>query len=172
MPCQFIHALHIRFTFLNCVKESDLKNADDLSICSRLIFPFFFLFFVIIVKLVWGKGRGVYYAMMKQKKEKWVEWGRVGCSVVLVVSYIWSCLQILYNSFTIVMNMISLAALTKNLSMKDDDETEMIIALTSDRGLCGSIHSSVVKAIKARLATKDDAKLVLVGDKAKAMLQK
>lgn len=70
------------------------------------------------------------------------------------------------------MNMISLAALTKNLSMKDDDETEMIIALTSDRGLCGSIHSSVVKAIKARLATKDDAKLVLVGDKAKAMLQK
>lgn len=43
MPCQFIHALHIRFTFLNCVKESDLKNADDLSICSRLIFPFFFV---------------------------------------------------------------------------------------------------------------------------------
>uniref|UniRef100_K1P112 F-ATPase gamma subunit n=1 Tax=Magallana gigas TaxID=29159 RepID=K1P112_MAGGI len=63
-------------------------------------------------------------------------------------------------------------ALTKNLSMKDDDETEMIIALTSDRGLCGSIHSSVVKAIKARLVEKDDAKLVLVGDKAKAMLQK
>lgn len=56
--------------------------------------------------------------------------------------------------------------------MKDDDETEMIIALTSDRGLCGSIHSSVVKAIKARLVEKDDAKLVLVGDKAKAMLQK
>lgn len=68
--------------------------------------------------------------------------------------------------------MFSLAALTKNLSMKDDDETEMIIALTSDRGLCGSIHSSVVKAIKARLVEKDDAKLVLVGDKAKAMLQK
>lgn len=68
--------------------------------------------------------------------------------------------------------MVFLAALTKNLSMKDDDETEMIIALTSDRGLCGSIHSSVVKAIKARLVEKDDAKLVLVGDKAKAMLQK
>lgn len=68
--------------------------------------------------------------------------------------------------------MFFFAALTKNLSMKDDDETEMIIALTSDRGLCGSIHSSVVKAIKARLVEKDDAKLVLVGDKAKAMLQK
>lgn len=68
--------------------------------------------------------------------------------------------------------MIFLAALNKNLSMKEDDETEMILALTSDRGLCGSIHSSVVKAIKARLAQKDDAKLVLVGDKAKAMLQK
>lgn len=68
--------------------------------------------------------------------------------------------------------MFFFAALTQNLSMKDDDETEMIIALTSDRGLCGSIHSSVVKAIKARLVEKDDAKLVLVGDKAKAMLQK
>lgn len=68
--------------------------------------------------------------------------------------------------------MVFFAALTQNLSMKDDDETEMIIALTSDRGLCGSIHSSVVKAIKARLVEKDDAKLVLVGDKAKAMLQK
>ncbi|XP_056001020.1 ATP synthase subunit gamma, mitochondrial-like [Ostrea edulis] len=63
-------------------------------------------------------------------------------------------------------------ALVNNLNMKEDDETEMIIALTSDRGLCGSVHSSVVKAIKARLLEKDDAKLILVGDKAKAMLQK
>ena len=58
------------------------------------------------------------------------------------------------------------------MKMKEDEETEMIIALTSDRGLCGSVHSSVVKAIKARLAEKEDAKLILVGDKAKAMLQK
>jgi F-type H+-transporting ATPase subunit gamma len=56
--------------------------------------------------------------------------------------------------------------------MKEDDESEMIIALTSDRGLCGSVHSSVVKAVKARLLEKEDAKLILVGDKAKAMLQK
>lgn len=63
-------------------------------------------------------------------------------------------------------------ALTANMKMKEDEETEMIIALTSDRGLCGSVHSSVVKAIKARLAEKEDAKLILVGDKAKAMLQK
>lgn len=58
------------------------------------------------------------------------------------------------------------------MKMKEDEETEMIIALTSDRGLCGSVHSSVVKAVKARLAQKEDAKLILVGDKAKAMLQK
>lgn len=83
--------------------------------------------------------------------------------LVLFINTIWQ----FYNC-----KMFFLAALTKNLSMKDDDETEMIIALTSDRGLCGSIHSSVVKAIKARLVEKDDAKLVLVGDKAKAMLQK
>ncbi|XP_061187831.1 ATP synthase subunit gamma, mitochondrial-like [Saccostrea echinata] len=63
-------------------------------------------------------------------------------------------------------------ALQQNMNMKEDEETEMILALTSDRGLCGSVHSSVVKAIKARLAEKDDCKLLLVGDKAKAMLQK
>lgn len=94
------------------------------------------------------------------------------CEVLFELSCFWSCLSILFDSSTIVITMFVFAALTQNLSMKDDDETEMIIALTSDRGLCGSIHSSVVKAIKARLAEKDDAKLVLVGDKAKAMLQK
>lgn len=84
--------------------------------------------------------------------------------LVLFINTVWQFYNCNHHVF--------FAALTKNLSMKDDDETEMIIALTSDRGLCGSIHSSVVKAIKARLAEKDDAKLVLVGDKAKAMLQK
>ena len=58
------------------------------------------------------------------------------------------------------------------------DETspnQLLVALTSDRGLCGGVHSNVAKAIKAELAEKSDisqTKLVLIGDKARTMLQR
>jgi F-type H+-transporting ATPase subunit gamma len=51
----------------------------------------------------------------------------------------------------------------------------LMIALTSDRGLCGGVHSSVSKKIKARLATSEDLgniKIITIGDKAKAMLNR
>ena len=51
----------------------------------------------------------------------------------------------------------------------------MIIALTSDRGLCGAIHTSIVKAVKVMLNEKKeglDTKIVCVGDKSKSMLQR
>lgn len=52
---------------------------------------------------------------------------------------------------------------------------QILMAVTSDRGLCGGVHSSVCKAIKAEMAAKtnaDDVKLVLIGDKSKTMLQR
>jgi F-type H+-transporting ATPase subunit gamma len=51
----------------------------------------------------------------------------------------------------------------------------LIIALTSDRGLCGAIHTSIVKAVKVMLNEKKeglDTKIVCVGDKSKSMLQR
>jgi F-type H+-transporting ATPase subunit gamma len=48
-----------------------------------------------------------------------------------------------------------------------------MIALTSDRGLCGGVHSSVSKKIKAHMAKEADpskVKIITIGDKAKAML--
>jgi len=50
----------------------------------------------------------------------------------------------------------------------------LFIALTSDRGLCGAVHSSVAKKIRAYMAEKQDpnCKIVIIGDKAKAMLAK
>jgi len=51
----------------------------------------------------------------------------------------------------------------------------LAVALTSDRGLCGGVHSSVVKMIKHSLTEKKpgtQTKMVIIGDKAKAMLQK
>lgn len=52
----------------------------------------------------------------------------------------------------------------------------LIVAVTSDRGLCGAIHSSIVKAVKALLADEKfqslDTKIVCIGDKSKTMLQR
>lgn len=51
----------------------------------------------------------------------------------------------------------------------------LIVAITSDRGLCGAVHSSVVKKVRLIMATDPNAsniKLICVGDKAKAMLAK
>merc|ERR1712212_435924 len=59
----------------------------------------------------------------------------------------------------------------------ETDETKpnhLIIAISSDRGLCGGIHSGVAKAIKAYTADNPDVntKLFLAGDKVKAALMK
>ncbi|XP_033746027.1 ATP synthase subunit gamma, mitochondrial-like [Pecten maximus] len=54
-------------------------------------------------------------------------------------------------------------------------EAKVLLAMTSDRGLCGACHSNIAKSIKAEMTNEKVAaasKLVLVGDKAKAILQK
>jgi len=50
----------------------------------------------------------------------------------------------------------------------------LIIAISSDRGLCGGIHSGVAKGVKAyTLENPDvDTKVVICGDKAKSALQR
>lgn len=51
----------------------------------------------------------------------------------------------------------------------------MIVAVSSDRGLCGAIHSSICKAVKASIAEQKDGldtKIVVVGDKARSVLQR
>jgi len=51
----------------------------------------------------------------------------------------------------------------------------LIVAVTSDRGLCGAIHTSIVKAVKNTLAEEKqglETKIVCIGDKSKGMLQR
>jgi len=58
----------------------------------------------------------------------------------------------------------------------EQDKTKanhLIVAMSSDRGLCGGIHNSVAKYIKAlheEAAPNTELKLIIVGDKAKAIL--
>lgn len=52
-------------------------------------------------------------------------------------------------------------------------QNHLIVALTSDRGLCGAIHSNIVKQIRAYMLEHQDTaniKIIAVGDKSKMML--
>jgi F-type H+-transporting ATPase subunit gamma len=56
-----------------------------------------------------------------------------------------------------------------------DQPKELYVALSSDRGLCGGIHSSICKAIKAQLLEKpnlDNVGIICVGDKTRAQMQR
>ncbi|EDV28964.1 expressed hypothetical protein [Trichoplax adhaerens] len=68
------------------------------------------------------------------------------------------------------------AALYKSMELDSEEKkpNHMMIALCSDRGLCGAVHSSICRTIKADLAEapESNTKLILVGDKARAQLQR
>ncbi|KAJ8925321.1 hypothetical protein NQ315_009151 [Exocentrus adspersus] len=54
-----------------------------------------------------------------------------------------------------------------------DVPQKLVIAITSDRGLCGAVHTSVVRHIRTELAQDDqNIKVVCVGDKSRAILQR
>ena len=70
-----------------------------------------------------------------------------------------------------------IAALYEKAEIEPEAEKEnhLVIALSSDRGLCGGIHSSVSKAVKAYIAEQSDntnVRLAIVGDKARLQLQR
>lgn len=51
----------------------------------------------------------------------------------------------------------------------------LVLAMTSDRGLCGGVHSAVSKSIKADIPEKPagtTTKIICVGDKSRAMLSR
>ncbi|ODV83251.1 hypothetical protein CANARDRAFT_30189 [[Candida] arabinofermentans NRRL YB-2248] len=51
-----------------------------------------------------------------------------------------------------------------------EPEKVLIIAVSSDKGLCGSIHSQMAKAARLKLAEYPGADLVTIGDKVKVQL--
>lgn len=56
---------------------------------------------------------------------------------------------------------------------KTGSKPTLVIAITSDRGLCGAVHSSVGRMIKGIIAKAEDPnniKIVCVGDKSRALL--
>lgn len=56
-----------------------------------------------------------------------------------------------------------------------EDKKELYIAMTSDRGLCGAVHTGIARHIRNELNAKADsenARIICVGDKSRAVLQR
>ena len=54
-----------------------------------------------------------------------------------------------------------------------DQPKELLVALSSDRGLCGAIHTNICKRIKEAIGNSHDPKnvaVIIVGEKARAQL--
>jgi F-type H+-transporting ATPase subunit gamma len=59
------------------------------------------------------------------------------------------------------------------ITQDEKKPNHLIIAMTSDRGLCGSVHSNIVRAIKADMPNRPagtNVKIIAIGDKSRAML--
>ena len=61
------------------------------------------------------------------------------------------------------------------LTQDEKAPQHLIIAMSSDRGLCGAIHGNVFRAIRGAVPNKPpgtSTKFICVGDKQKTMLQR
>ncbi|XP_076341376.1 ATP synthase, gamma subunit [Tachypleus tridentatus] len=58
---------------------------------------------------------------------------------------------------------------------EEDKPKTLVLAITSDRGLCGAVNSSVSKKVKALIsqsASNSDIRVICLGDKSRTMLQR
>ncbi|KAK9463868.1 ATPase, F1 complex, gamma subunit domain-containing protein [Lipomyces oligophaga] len=58
----------------------------------------------------------------------------------------------------------------KSEAVAPETGSKLIIVSSSDKGLCGGIHSQISKAVRARLSVEPESDIVILGDKAKIQL--
>lgn len=58
------------------------------------------------------------------------------------------------------------------VASKEEEPKKLYIAITSDRGLCGAVHTGVARSIRGDLAEDPNIKVICVGDKSRAILQR
>ena len=56
--------------------------------------------------------------------------------------------------------------------LEGDDKKTLIVVASSDKGLCGGIHSGLTKCVRRILIEKPNADLVILGEKCKAQLSR
>jgi F-type H+-transporting ATPase subunit gamma len=57
-------------------------------------------------------------------------------------------------------------------ALEGDDKKYLIVVASSDKGLCGGIHSGLSKTVRRMLAAKPNADIVVLGEKCKAQLSR
>ena len=55
-------------------------------------------------------------------------------------------------------------------ALEGEDKKYLIVVASSDKGLCGGIHSGLSKTVRRMLAEKPNADIVVLGEKCKAQL--
>lgn len=55
---------------------------------------------------------------------------------------------------------------------EEEQPKKLYIAITSDRGLCGAVHTGVARHIRGDLAQDSNIRVICVGDKSRAILQR
>jgi F-type H+-transporting ATPase subunit gamma len=58
------------------------------------------------------------------------------------------------------------------IAVAPEESKKLYIAITSDRGLCGAVHTGVARAIRGELQNDPSIKVFCVGDKSRAVLQR
>lgn len=58
------------------------------------------------------------------------------------------------------------------VAVKEEEPKKLYLAITSDRGLCGAVHTGVARLIRNELPEDPNIKVVCVGDKSRAILQR
>lgn len=64
------------------------------------------------------------------------------------------------------------AETAKALSQSEGEKKELLVVCSSDKGLCGGIHSGMSRAVRRMLNDKPDLELVVLGEKCKAQLSR
>lgn len=54
----------------------------------------------------------------------------------------------------------------------EDAKKNLLVVMSSDKGLCGSIHSQLARAARKYIAKNPDTDIVIVGDKSKAQISR
>ena len=70
---------------------------------------------------------------------------------------------------------ISATEVFENAPAEETPKRKLFLVISSDKGLCGGIHSSVTKATRKAIAdgqAEPDAPIMVVGDKSKAQLSR
>lgn len=57
-------------------------------------------------------------------------------------------------------------------AVEGDDKKTLIVVASSDKGLCGGIHSGLSKATRRMLEKKPNADVLVIGEKSKAQLSR